>query len=186
MEVNLQHKSLVDQISASKFKAKQAAQERDLARNDLDRLIESMRNKTNRYYKHEKPLNNLKDEMMHAKLRSTRDYRGSSHSRRNLDTYSKLYFNDFNTPAGREFIHNDKDPFNINVSAPSQSRMGAGLPRTGHAGNYGTVLNTNSQTVSFGGVERPAQNFSRPMMEPLSYSRTQFEKDASNAMNQIG
>lgn len=62
MEVNLQQKSLKEMISMTRFKANQAAQERNLAKNDLDRLIQSIRDKSNRYQNHEKHLNRLKNQ----------------------------------------------------------------------------------------------------------------------------
>lgn len=181
MEVNLQHKSLVDQINNSKFKAKQAAQERDLAKNDLDRLIDNMRNKTNRFYKHERPLNNLKDEMAHARLRSNRDYGGSSHSRRNLDTYSRLYFNNFSSPVGREFVHNPNDPFDVNPGSSSQPSLSYGQPQSHPMQFQGTTLNTNSQAVALG--SQPSRSFPAP--DPLTYGQTQFQKESDYQINQI-
>lgn len=187
IEVNLQHRSLVDQISASKFKARQAAQERDLAKNDLERLISSVNNKTNRFYQHERPLNHLKDNNIQNKLRTQRTYNGgSSHSRRNLEAYSKIYFNNFNTPGAQELIHNDQDPLNINVAPPAQPKIYYGNNQGYSNGGYGTILNTNSQTVSFDNPENKTQNFTRPKEDPLSYGTRQFEHESSHALNQIG
>ena len=182
MEVNLQHKSLEDQISASKFKARQAAQERNLAKNDLERLITSVNNKTKRFFQHERPLNALQG---NNRLRTERTYNGgSSHSRRNLEAYSKLYFNNFNTPGAKELIHNDRDPFNINIAPPEQPKMY--YQNSQENSNRGAILNTNSQTVSFDSAQNDTQNFNRSKADPSSYAIKQFGQESSHDMNQIG
>lgn len=184
MEVNLQHRSLIEQINASKFKARQAAQERDLAKNDLERLISSVNNKTNRFYQHEKPLQSLQDNNIKNKLRTQRSYNGgSSHSRRNLDAYSKIYFNNFSNQRETELIHNDHDPFNINISSQIQPKIDYGNKQGVLSGDYGTILTTNSHTVAF---ENNTQNFIRPKGDPLLYGTKQFEHESTHAMNQIG
>jgi len=187
MEVNLQQKSLNDQIGMSKFKARQAAQERDLAKNDLERIIQSVKNKTNRLYNHEKPLSNLKTNIPPRGLRSERDYgkTGSSHSRRNLDTYQKLYFNDFSNPGSKQLAHYDNDPFNINVGAPAQPRIHYGNNKDNYQSTYGAILNTNSQAVSLETPGDSQQNFNQPKHDPLSYGNRQFEVESNHAINQI-
>lgn len=184
MEVNMQQKNLFEQINLAKFKAKQAAQERDLAKNDLERLIQSVKNRTNRFVNHEKPLKDLQN-IPAKRLGSERNYgNGSSHSRRNLDTYQKLYFNDFKIPSSNQFIHNDNDPFNINIETPSQ-------PKIYHSGQpsqlygYGGSLKSTSQAI---GMEIQNRNpaITKPRPDPLSYGMKEFENESSYAMNQIG
>lgn len=191
MEVNMQQKNLFEQINLTKFKAKQAAQERDLAKNDLDRLIQSVKNKTNRYNSHEKPIRDLQT-VKSNKLGSERlSGKESSHSRRNLDTYQKLFtmnFNNMKYPPSSNYAHNDNDPFNINVEVPSQPKMyynGGVTPNPYGGGNLGPALKTNSQAI---GIEIQNKNpsFSRPKPDPLAYGMREFDHESSYALNQIG
>lgn len=170
----------------TRFKARQSAQERDLAKNELERIIQSVKNKTNRFYNHEKPLQSLKDNSQQYN-RAERDYGGSSHSRRNLDTYQKLYFNNINNMS--QFAHNDGDPFNINVAAPAQPQMHYNpnnYARSNQQNNYGTILQTNSQNIGLDFPEKNHHAFAKPKPDPLSYGTKQFEYESYNAMQQLG
>lgn len=184
MEVNMQQKNLFEQINLAKFKAKQAAQERDLAKNDLERLIQSVKNRTNRFTNHEKPLKDLQN-IPTKKLGPERNYgNNSSHSRRNLETYQKLYFNDFKMPSSNQFIHNDNDPFNINIEAPSQPKMYySGQPPQSYG--YGGSLKSTSQAI---GLEIQNRNpvITKPKPDPLAYGMKEFDNESSHAMRQIG
>jgi len=121
MEVSHQQKSLLERLNLSRFKAKQTTQEIDLAKNDLERLMQSIKNRTHRYQTHEKPLKQMKEFTGKASLGSGRDNDTySSHSRRNLDTYQKLYFQKMQ--PNNNLPHNDNDPFNINMQSDTYSR----------------------------------------------------------------
>jgi hypothetical protein len=185
MEVNLQQKSLTEQINMTRFKARQTAQERDLAKNELERIIQSVKNKANRFNNHEKPLQSLKDNPQPFS-RAERDYTGSSHSRRNLDTYQKLYFNNINNMS--QFAHNDGDPFNVNTSAPSQPQMhfnANNYTKSSKSNNYGAVLQSNSQNIGLDLPERNNHNFTKPRPDPMNYGANQFEPEQYNDMQQI-
>jgi hypothetical protein len=189
MELNLQQKNLTEQLNLSKFKARQAAQERELAKNELDRLIQSVKNRTNRYNSHEKPLKDLQNLNQRNKLRSERNYGqgpDSAHSRRNLDTYQKLYFNDFRGNQGGQFAHNDNDPFNINVAVPAQPQMYYRNNQPQYDQNYGRELKTNSQTIGLEMQTRQNSNFGRGKPDPLSYGMHEFSNESNYALQEIG
>ena len=184
MEVNMQQKNLFEQINLAKFKAKQAAQERDLAKNDLERLIQSVKNRTNRFTSHEKPLKDLQNVPV-KRFGSDRNYGNeSSHSRRNLETYQKLYFNDFKLPTSNQFVHNDSDPFNINIEVPSQPKMFYN-GYSSQSYNYGNNLKSTSQAIGFD-VQNNNPKFSKPKPDPLAYGMKEFEHESSYSLNQIG
>lgn len=186
MELNQQSKNLNEQVNLLKFKAKQAAQQRELERNDLERVIQSVKNKTNRFMNHEKPLKDLQNVGNKYRLRSERTYgdASSSHSRRNLDTYQKLYFNDFKTPS-HQYAHNDNDPFNINVSVPAQPQMHYN-PKPSYSNSYGGGLQTNSQTIGLEMPIRHPEEYPRSRPDPLSYGMKEFTNESAEAMHQIG
>lgn len=117
MEVNVQQKSLSEQLNGLKFMARQATQEKDQAKLDLDRLLQDLRERTNRANKYTKPLDKMKQRWDRQRLRSQRGLNDNPlEPRKNLNTYQDIFFNDFkNLNGGHKFQHNDNDPFNIST-----------------------------------------------------------------------
>lgn len=194
MELNNQQKNLTEQLNLLKFKAKQQAQERDQAQIDLDRLLQNLRDRTNRHYNHEKPLDNLKTMKNRERLYSQRGVDNNAlGGRRNLDTYKDIFFNNFKNPNDYKFAHNDNDPFNINVQPPAQPKMHynynnfraqSQMVQNPMVQRYETSLKTNSQAI---GIEPHSNmNFSKKRPDPVNYGGiNEFTNASSKAMNQI-
>ena len=192
MEVNLQQKNLSEQLNALKFTARQATQDRDQAKVDLDRLIQNLRDRSTRRLTHENPLDELKTMRNRNSLLSQRNSGpNTAGTRRNLNTYKDIFFNDFKNPNDYKFAHNDRDPFNINISKPAQPKMHYNYNRAGsqmgapYAQKYETTLNTNSQVIGLEPQQNMSQNWSKSRPDPLNYGINEFTQESSNAMNQI-